>query len=423
MISSSLRGLGMAIAVGAPVLLLISWLVAHVLEQQQRSAFEARAVGEARSVLLTLPDDLAAPMTDDLSRALRRPAQLEVVILDSEGGVGRSSDRVDAVDIPADIGRWSADQPLKRWVSLDDDSVLLVGGAKRAAGPAILLYFSQESLVEERDQSHLVLAIAAGILLILIAFAGWALSYRQLRSMTATRDRERAFTAHVGHELRTPVGTLVAAASLVDDKLLHGCADAVREPVVLMQTEARRLRHIVENLLELSRLETGQVQTRLEHVDVNEIIRTTIASYGWTNVRLRADRVGLALTDRHSLARIVMNLISNSIRHGGNEATVTVRQEGDNVVVEVADDGPGMPPERVNRLLREDRRKTTSAWSDPGVGGLGLLIALAHVRLVNAQMEIDTGVEVGTTIRVRLPLARHRKHGAPPLPLGHRAQW
>jgi two-component system sensor histidine kinase MtrB len=206
--------------------------------------------------------------------------------------------------------------------------------------------------------------------------------------------------AHLAHELRTPVGVLVTAASLVDTSRLAELPEQLRRPLETMLVQARRLRNIVEDLLELSRLEAGHLEPQLEAVDLEQVVTEIVSGYGWHDVRVETSGTTLVEADRQSLTRLALNLVANARDHAVSLVEVTVRGTPDDVVLEVADDGPGLEPEQARVLTDPDRPRTSRARPDGH--GLGLLIARAHADLLGAGIDVDAGRGRGTRVRVHL---------------------
>lgn len=401
----------------APLLCLTALLLAEVVSRQQQESFESQALEEARSILATLPDDVDGSDADALGQALRRPQHLEVVLIDADGVVSRSSSSVDLSDVPADV-RATQTVPVSARTSVDGEPFLVAGGPTGSSPTAMFLFFSERPLRDEQGRLTLVTVSAAAGLAIAAACAGWARSHRRVRNLALRTTRERAYTAHLAHELRTPVGALVTAASLIDEPRLRRYPSELREPVQMMQNQSRRLRRIVENLLELSRLESGQVDLTLEDVDVLQVIDETIVSYGWDDVLVRASGTTLAHTDRRSVARLALNLIGNAVRHARHQVVVTVRGGPDDIVVEVCDDGPGLKAEHVDIL-----KGPAQYEAQRRAHGLGLLIIRAHAELLGARLDLVTEPDTGTAVRLTFRAADDLTDAGQPGPIseGRRA--
>jgi len=158
----------------------------------------------------------------------------------------------------------------------------------------------------------------------------------------------------------------------------------------------------VEELMEISRLDAGGGEIRVEPVDVGSIVSGAVRARGW-DARVQVASDGLVLpTDRRRLERVVANLIGNAIEHGGRDVSVRVGRDGLGAFVEVADRGRGIPAEHLAHLF--DRfYKVDPARTGPG-SGLGLAIAQENTRLLGGDLEVWSEVGVGTRFTLRLPL-------------------
>ncbi|MFK4213277.1 sensor histidine kinase [Streptomyces sp. NPDC030920] len=202
---------------------------------------------------------------------------------------------------------------------------------------------------------------------------------------------ERQFTADVAHELRTPVGGLLAAADLLPPG----------ETEDLLRARVRDLRGLVEDLLEISRLDAGAEQPVRARVPLGAVVSEAVTRIGLDTEVTVADALGeeaarTVETDPRRLERIVSNLVVNAHRHGGTPVQVTV--EGRTVVVR--DHGPGFPPD----LLRDGPRRFHTGATERGSGhGLGLTIALGQTRLLGAELRLDNAPDGGAVATLRLP--------------------
>lgn len=218
---------------------------------------------------------------------------------------------------------------------------------------------------------------------------------------------ERRFTADVAHELRTPVGGLLAAVDLLP----------AGETEDLLRARVRDLRGLVEDLLEISRLDAGAERPVRARVPLGAVVAEAVARTGLdaevaevgqvtevaevTAAAEAADGSGAVTaetveTDPRRLERIVGNLVVNAHRHGAAPVQVTV--EGRTVVVR--DHGPGFPRE----LLADGPRRFHTGASARGSGhGLGLTIALGQARLLGAELLLANAPDGGAVATLRLP--------------------
>ncbi|WP_416968576.1 sensor histidine kinase [Streptomyces sp. 4F14] len=211
-----------------------------------------------------------------------------------------------------------------------------------------------------------------------------------LAALEASVDRQRRFVADASHELRSPIASLrtqleVAAAhpELLD---LDG---AVEDTV--------RLQHLAADLLLLARLDAGETPQRTP-VDLGALARE--GAQGREKVRVDT-APGVEVTgSRGQLARVLANLLDNAARHTRTTIEVTVRRDGDDAVLTVADDGPGVPDADRERIFERFVRLDDARSRDDGGAGLGLAIA----RDIAVRHGGTLGVLEGSVFELRLPV-------------------
>jgi signal transduction histidine kinase len=240
-------------------------------------------------------------------------------------------------------------------------------------------------------------------------FGAWAASFNEMAealeakvtALSEAQARERRFTSDVSHELRTPLTALVAEASLLAEHL-DRMPDEARRPAELLVNDVARLRDLVEDLMEISRLDAGEARISKEPVDIGSLVRTAVHSRRWDDrVAIEPEQVVVS-TDPRRLERIVANLVGNALEHAGRDVSVRVGKDGVAAFVEVSDRGPGIPPDRLPHVF--DRfYKADFSRSGPG-SGLGLAIALENARLLGGDVEVWSEVGRGTRFTLRLPV-------------------
>ena len=214
-----------------------------------------------------------------------------------------------------------------------------------------------------------------------------------------------ALLAAVSHDLRTPLASIKAAASsLLSDQLDFG----PEETHILLQTiddESDRMSNLVENLLDMSRLETGSMDVLHESTDVGELIAAAIESLGPRGAEVTAD-VPVSLprvsTDPVLLERAVANLVDNALIHArGRGLRIEAGPVSGRVDIRVIDRGPGIP--------REDRDVVFQPFQRLGDaehrvgGGLGLAVSRGFVEAAGGELDIEDTPGGGCTMVIRLP--------------------
>jgi two-component system sensor histidine kinase MtrB len=240
-------------------------------------------------------------------------------------------------------------------------------------------------------------------------FGAWAASFNEMADaleakiteLSEAQARERRFTADVAHELRTPLTAIVNEASLLADHIERMPPEA-RRPAELLVEDVKRLRDLVEDLMEVSRLDAGTQPVRPEPLDLGSLVAAALRARGWEDrVALDAGEVVLT-TDHRRVERIVANLVGNALEHGGRDVSVRVGADGVGAFVEVADRGPGIAREDLPHLF-ERFYKADPARTGRGTG-LGLAIALENARLLGGDIEVWSEPGVGARFTLRLPV-------------------
>jgi signal transduction histidine kinase len=192
-------------------------------------------------------------------------------------------------------------------------------------------------------------------------------------------EAERRVTADIAHELRTPVTGLLTAAELLPPG----------RPTELVRDRAQALRTLVEEVLEVARLDSASERAELQDVELGEFVGRRVAMLD-PAVTIQVVHGSWVSTDPRRLERILGNLLANAAKHGGTPVEVTV----DGRVVRIRDHGPGFP----DVLLREGPSRFRTGTSDrAGRGhGLGLTIAVGQARVLGARLTFRNAPPDGT---------------------------
>ncbi|MBJ7328375.1 MAG: HAMP domain-containing histidine kinase [Solirubrobacteraceae bacterium] len=227
--------------------------------------------------------------------------------------------------------------------------------------------------------------------------------------LDAEERARRSLVASISHDLRTPITALQLLADAIEDGIVDEAT--AREYAARMGTHVRALSGLIEDLFELSRLESGELRWSMQKVALGELVRDTVdamrpeADAAAVTVRSVIDAADpFAEGDPARLQRVLFNLIQNAIRHTPADGTVTVRTTlvGDDVEIEVADDGSGIPLDQ-RELVFEPFHRADTARADGGAG-LGLAISRAIVEAHGGRIWI-ADAPLGTAVRVRLRTA------------------
>lgn len=224
------------------------------------------------------------------------------------------------------------------------------------------------------------------------------------------RARERRFVADVSHELRTPLTGLVNEAAMLRSRLTEGAGSETRTIADMLDSDVRRLRHLVDDLLEISRLDLEATAPPASLVDIEAFLGALITSRHPDAV-LESDIDRPVLTEPRGLERIVGNLLDNARHHAPQAPTMVSASVRSGVLeIEVADRGPGVTPDDLERIFER------FATADPARGsgtGLGLAIASQHARRMGGTLTAASRAGGGLSMTVRLPVAKVLHDGDP----------
>lgn len=225
-----------------------------------------------------------------------------------------------------------------------------------------------------------------------------------------SEDRLRQFVSDASHELRTPVTTIQGYADLYRSGGLRDTS-ALDDAMRRTEQEARRMARLVDDMLTLAKLDQQRPHDAAA-VDVGAIVSDTVADTRMTAAdHTIVDRIEpelVVIGDEDRLRQVITNVVGNAAIHTPADTTiaVTARHEGSQVVVEVADDGPGVDVEHLERLTERFYRADPSRSRRQGGSGLGLAIVAAATDAHGGTLDITSEPGEGTTVTLRFPAGR-----------------
>ena len=241
------------------------------------------------------------------------------------------------------------------------------------------------------------------------------------REVKASRQAQRDFVANVSHDLKTPLTSIQGFSQAILDGAAADQESRSRAAQVIHE-EAARMARLVDNLLDLARLEAGQIAMAQELVDLSSLLRDCAdkmalrAQQADVSLEIEANG-GLAVTgDRDRLDQVVSNLLDNSLKHtqpGGRitlaarpaveEAGKHAREAAPFAEITVSDTGEGIPPEDLSRIFERFYRGDKSRARTGKGAGLGLAIAREIVLAHGGQIRAESVVGLGTKFTITLP--------------------
>jgi signal transduction histidine kinase len=253
-------------------------------------------------------------------------------------------------------------------------------------------------------------ALTAAFDLLVDRFTAAERSYRADLRQAAAGARERsAFLAGLSHELRTPLNAILGFTHVLESEVDGPLDDEARESLGVIKTSGEHLKTLIDDVLDLSALETGQLRLNRRALDVRELAEEVVRE---ARATVRDKPVGLAVTgqaglfahaDAQRVRQVLTNLVTNAIRATAQGwVTVHIEARGGFVAVVVADTGAGIPLEQRDAIF-EAYRQGGDARSRRGGTGLGLSIAQRLVGMHGGRIEVESQLGQGSRFTVCLP--------------------
>ncbi|XXX74968.1 HAMP domain-containing sensor histidine kinase [Sorangium sp. So ce134] len=253
--------------------------------------------------------------------------------------------------------------------------------------------------------------LTAAFNLLITRFAAAERSYRADLQQASAMDRERsAFLAGLSHELRTPLNAILGFAHVLESEVDGPLSQDAREALSVIRQSGEHLRTLIDDILDLSALETGKLQLSRRAVNlralVDQVMREASAAARDKPIQLRVtgDHGLLAHADPRRVRQILTNLVSNAVKFTARgSVTVHIAARGRYATIAVQDTGPGIPPEETSAVF-EEYRQTGDVRSRRAGTGLGLSIARRLVMMHGGTIQLESELGRGSTFTITLPL-------------------
>jgi signal transduction histidine kinase len=283
-------------------------------------------------------------------------------------------------------------------------------GAKDAMGALVFIRFGGPSF--KPDQIRLSEFIAVHV--------AQLLGHTHLVQRVATLEAEHRlnrlqedFIATVSHELLTPLGFIKGYATTLLRDDINWDDNARNEFLTIIDDEADRLRELIENLMDSSRLQAGTLRMSFQPIRLDTFLKDMVLRAGSRNediqiyLDLKVDGLQIQ-ADPTRLAQVFDNLLANAIKYApGSRVMITLSVEKNQAYISVSDNGPGIAPEHLNSLFDRFFRVPTNNLTVRGTG-LGLYICRRIVQAHNGEITVESKIGKGTIFHIRLPLEREK---------------
>lgn len=272
---------------------------------------------------------------------------------------------------------------------------------------------SNESLEYEVTLGNKILHISAGPIrskISTMSNSGGIVFIQDITKMRKLEQLRTEFVSNVTHELKTPITSIRGFIETLKNGAINNQEVAGRF-LDIIDIEAERLHHLIEDTLQLSEIETKQKDTEIEDISLKELIEEVFAV-----LQPIADEKGISLhysvkeglvikANKNRIKQLFLNLIENGIKYNIPQGSVTItafREKG-KVVISVKDTGIGIPVEHSTRIFERFYRVDKGRTRDKGGTGLGLSIVKHIVNLYNGDIKVNTELDKGTEFIIQLP--------------------
>ncbi len=269
------------------------------------------------------------------------------------------------------------------------------------------------------EEDERALQLIAGTVGAALAHAEAFAAMREARDLAEEANRTKSqFLSTVSHELRTPLNAILGYAHLLLDGMSGHLTDGQATDIRHVADGAERLRVLIDDLLDLSRIESGRMELDVTPVDIAAVLEAVRA-----DIAPLAEAKGLALTvavapglpvlrgDRMRIHQILLNLAGNAVKFTeSGRVALSARAEAETIAIAVADTGIGIAAEALAGIFDEFRQADSSTTRRYGGTGLGLAIARRLAEMHGGSIGVESVQGVGSTFSVRLPIADGAGH-------------
>lgn len=237
-----------------------------------------------------------------------------------------------------------------------------------------------------------------------------------LRESLERDEIKTDFILTISHELRTPLNIILNANKLLEVKIDKNDYEKkfFIKQLTLINKNSNRLLRLINNLIDVSKIETGHIDAIFNNENIVDVVEDTTMSvidlaqsYGIEIIFDTQEEEIITAIDKHKIERVMLNLLSNSIKftNDGGHIFVSIKKDNDDIFIEVKDDGIGMSDELKKHLFEKFRKaKLYPSLERANEGsGLGLFIVQGLVNLHNGSIEVESELGKGTTFLIKIP--------------------
>lgn len=358
-------------------------------------------------------DEVVWQLTAEVNRVFNTPA---AVLLPGKNGLAVHPDSpLDLSDKEVNVADWAFQHRQAAGRFTDNlpgaEALHLPLATERAVLGVLSVSPSSQTLVLSQRDLLEAYARQAALVLDRIALRGAA---EQSKLVAESERLSNALLNSISHELRTPLAAITSATNALTEskngELQHAMVGEIQEA-------STRLNRLVGNLLDVTRLESGHVKSKLEWCEIGDVIQTTVRALerelAGREVSVEVEpKLPLAHLDFTLMQQALSNLLLNAVMHTPATAAISIqaRAEGKELLIRVADNGPGLPPDLLPRVFDKFVRAPNAP---PGGSGLGLAIVKGFVEAQGGSISAENKASGGAIFTIHLP----QSESPPTLPL------
>jgi signal transduction histidine kinase len=226
-------------------------------------------------------------------------------------------------------------------------------------------------------------------------------------------QQKNHFLSIAAHDLRNPLTTIYTVADLIAEELKEKTSAETKDFLEMIKQSSRFMRGLIEELLDVSVIDSGEPSLHLEPVDIIELIRNNvklnrvIAGRKQITVKFNcSDDLPMLQLDRKKIEQVLNNLISNAIKYSypKSKVEINLKRENGSIVISVHDEGQGIPTTEMNKLFTPFSRTSVKATSGESSTGLGLVIVRKIIETHRGRVWAESQVKKGSVFYVSLPI-------------------
>jgi signal transduction histidine kinase len=237
------------------------------------------------------------------------------------------------------------------------------------------------------------------------------------RELEIANKHKSQFLANMSHELRTPLNAILGYTELIIDNIYGDVPEKIREVLERLEKNGRHLLGLINDVLDLSKIEAGQLILSLNEYSMGEVVQTAITAVEALAVEKKLELktripqdLSIARGDEQRIAQVLLNLLGNAIKFTEEgEVRVEVTDSDETFLVSVADTGPGISEADQKIIFEEFQQADGSSTREKGGSGLGLSIVKKIVKMHGGRIWVESDVGKGSTFRFTLPVRVDRQ--------------